>query len=382
MKYLILILCLLLNIYNLHSAGVKVYEYDNTIIGQIEKGEEEYYYFIGSFSDKEYIGYSSNGISNIKTKYFDSVIYEGAILKNKPLKPNSIKSINDKVYIGFDNSIIIKYDKDLNVLDTLKLDLPFQIIDKILEYNNTILVSCIYSGTGDYERKMFYLEDKIFRQINNLPVSLFGVFQNLYILNKNELYFYSNSRIKSGDSSELRQKVFSTKNFGKNWDSLDISIKIPNNNIRYIHKYSDDDFLLKSDFKKYPKKPTYLQDIIAITIYDDGKEQFFELDTVNTSHINAFIYVDKNVDILYGNAGFTYISKISSNVYKFDSVLFKNHVNNLKFIGSTKVISDGKRKLYFTGLSNQILEVDLDIVLTVENSINSNQALIFPNPFI
>ena len=67
----------------------------------------------------------------------------------------------------------------MNVLDTLKLDLPFQIIDKILEYNNTILVSCIYSGTGDYERKMFYLEDKIFRLINNLPVSLFGVFQNL-----------------------------------------------------------------------------------------------------------------------------------------------------------------------------------------------------------
>lgn len=381
MKILFLILMFLISICNLHSIGVKVYEYNNIIFSQLEKGEDDYYYFIGSFNDKEYIGFSPNGVENIKTIYFDSVTIEGAILKNKPLKPSSIKFINNNLYIGFDNSTVIKFDKDLNPLDTFKLGTAFQTIDKMIEYKNSILVSCFYSGLNDFSRKIFYLENDKFIELSNFPVSFFDKSYNIYTYNNYEIYFNANSFVQIGDTNLLLQKIFSTKDFGLTWDSLDITGKTPNNYHRYVHKYSDNHYLLRSDFKKYPYKPSWLQYISAVTIIKNGKERFIELDTIGTTELSTSIYVSKKINILFGTGGFININEINENTYKFDTIRFKNYVDNLNFISSAKVISDDNRKLYFTGLSNQILELDLDVLLSIEDVNNYFKVMPpYPNP--
>jgi len=358
------------------SNGIKLHKLNKIYsINKIEKGEGNTYYSISNLSENCYIGYSENGFENLELKYIDSTIFKGNNFINTPRIPYSIKYYNDNVYIGYDRSFIVKFDKKLNPLDTFYLEDKFHIIDKIYIINNKIVVSSYSESQNLNYRVIHYLDSNKFIKINT--PGEFNLSQGTPInVNYNNQLIFLNPSFHNGDSSLLVYKIYSYKDSGEDWDS--ISIKHPDTFISHLTEYNQNNYFCMGNWYKYPEKPQSERYVRVLVLKNQDTEKIIEVDSI--IYFNGLGHIHSN-----NRYRFSY-SKISLNLLLDDHenikvINFKDYFKDTVKILNENIFELTEDKFLITGLSNQIIELDLNILTSVENEVATNpNFLIFPNP--
>lgn len=365
---LLIVICHL----NLFSKAIKLHNLKNPSVKSIEKGEGNTYYSISNLRQNCYIGYSENGFENLELKYFDSLIIIGATIQNKPNIPYAIKYFNNNVYISYDNSMIVKFDKKLNPLDTLYLKEKFQIIDKMFIINNKIVISNYSEGAGVGFRELQYFDNNEFIKINEPSNNIISIYTPININYTNNLILINISLNKVDDSTIIAHNIYSTQNYGENWDS----IQLKNPSIRLLTEYRKNQYFCFGTRLKFPEKSQNEQYIKTILFKNKDYEKVIDLDSNIFYGVVGDIAANNKYQFSYSTEGLVIINDID---FSLNIIKFNNYLNEMPNLLRIEHFEISENKYLITGEYNQVIELDLDILSSIETNPNDN-FLIFPNP--
>lgn len=372
MKSILFILILFLNIFSfqLKCEKLKMLHFDDFIIDKLEISENnsEYFYSIGQKNFKSYYSFSQNGYQNLELKYIDTIILENGIIKYKPLIPFSLKSANNNIFVGCDNSKILVFDNFFTIIDTITLSDDLLITDYIFKYQGGLLFCC-YNEIEQIRKIYFYDNIKIieldFNKLNSIYKDV-----KLNVYNENEIYFIGLSQIKS-DSNLFVQNIYSTKNKGVIWDS----VKINNQYFSHIIKFTDDEFYGIGTRLKYPENSDNKKFVNTFIYKNKNEEKIIDIEIPNLKVSSYNFFMNSKNKFIYGI--YNLIIPIENDL--FDVVNFEELNNNFKNLEKLNICEIDSNKLILTGAKNYIIELNLDLISSIYFS-NKSLFNIYPNP--